>query len=58
MLFISQVDIDELTDLSLEYGVQAVPVLAIVKDGKVQNQLVGLQDLDVIRKWVKDNACN
>lgn len=35
ILQIPQVDIDELTELSLEYGVQSVPVLAIVKDGKV-----------------------
>lgn len=50
-----KVDIDELTDLSLEYGIQAVPVLAIIKDGKIQSQLVGLQDIDKIRAWVKSN---
>lgn len=32
---LAKVDIDELTDLSLEYGIQSVPVLAIMKDGKV-----------------------
>ncbi|KAG5678024.1 hypothetical protein PVAND_007732 [Polypedilum vanderplanki] len=52
---LAKVDIDELTDLSLEYGVQAVPVLAIIKDGKVQKQLIGLQDVDVIRKFVKSS---
>lgn len=50
-----QVDIDELTDLSLEYGIQAVPVLGIMKNGKLASTLVGLQDADVIRKWVKSN---
>ncbi|XP_070489844.1 thioredoxin, mitochondrial-like [Chironomus tepperi] len=52
---LAKVDIDELTDLSLEYGVQAVPVLAIMKDGKITNQIVGLQDIDVLRKWVASN---
>ncbi|KAL7050579.1 hypothetical protein ACKWTF_004130 [Chironomus riparius] len=52
---LAKVDIDELTDLSLEYGVQAVPVLAIMKDGKITTQIVGLQDIDVLRKWVKSN---
>lgn len=32
---LAKVDIDELTDLSLEYGIQSVPVLAVMKDGKV-----------------------
>jgi thioredoxin-like negative regulator of GroEL len=39
----------------LEYGIQAVPVLAVIKNGKLANKLVGLQDIDVIRKWVKSN---
>lgn len=50
-----QVDIDELTDLSLEYDVQAVPVLAVMKNGKIVNKMVGLQDTDKLRKWVTDN---
>lgn len=50
-----KVDIDELTDLSLEHDVQAVPVLAAFKNGKAVNKLVGLQDTDIIRKWVKSH---
>lgn len=52
---LQQVDIDELTDLSLEYDVQAVPVLAVMKNGKIVNRIVGLQDTDKLRKWVTDN---
>lgn len=55
MIILQQVDIDELTDLSLEYDVQAVPVLAIMKNGKIVNRIVGLQDTDKLRKWVTDN---
>lgn len=50
-----QVDIDELTELSLEYGVQSVPVLAVIKNGKVTNKLVGLQDTDKLRHWVAES---
>jgi len=49
------VDIDELTDLSLEYGVQSVPVLAVVKGGKVVKQLIGLQDIDKLRQLVTES---
>lgn len=55
LIILQQVDIDELTDLSLEYDVQAVPVLAIMKNGKIVNRIVGLQDTDKLRKWVTDN---
>lgn len=48
-----KVDIDELTDLALEHGVQAVPVLAAFKNGKAVSKIIGLQDTDIIRKWVK-----
>lgn len=44
-----------MTDLSLEYGIQSVPVLAVMKDGKVVTKLVGLQDTDKLRQWVSDN---
>lgn len=30
-----KVDIDELTELALEYEVQSVPVLAVMKNGKI-----------------------
>jgi thioredoxin 1 len=49
------VDIDELTELSLEYGIQSVPVLAVVKNGKVVKKIVGLQDTDKLRKWVTES---
>ena len=32
---LAKVDIDELTELSLKFGIQSVPVLAVMKDGKV-----------------------
>lgn len=49
---LAKVDIDEHVDLALDYEVQSVPVLMVVKNGKVINRLVGLQDTDKLRDWV------
>ncbi|XP_026316727.1 thioredoxin, mitochondrial [Hyposmocoma kahamanoa] len=50
---LAKVDIDEQTDLALDYDVSSVPVLLAVKNGKVQQRLVGLQDTDKLRKFVE-----
>lgn len=46
------VDVDENTDLALDYQVGTVPVLLAIKNGKVEHRLVGLQDTESIRKFV------
>lgn len=48
-----QVDIDEHSELALDYDVASVPVLLVVRDGKVEKRLVGLQDTDKLRQWVQ-----
>ncbi|GBP55919.1 Thioredoxin, mitochondrial [Eumeta japonica] len=48
-----KVDIDEQSDLALDYDVSSVPVLVAIKNGKIQQRLVGLQDTDKLRKWVE-----
>ncbi|CAO1318848.1 unnamed protein product [Diamesa tonsa] len=52
---LAKVDIDELTELSLEYGIQSVPVLIVMRNGKVEKKLVGLQDTDKLRTWVESS---
>lgn len=54
---LAKVDIDEHTELALDYEVGAVPVLLAMKDGKVEDRLVGLQDVDKLRKFV-DKVCS
>ncbi|XP_055845900.1 thioredoxin, mitochondrial [Episyrphus balteatus] len=49
---LAKVDIDEHSELALDYEVASVPVLMVIKDGKVQTRLVGLQDTDKLRAWV------
>ncbi|XP_063382605.1 thioredoxin, mitochondrial [Cydia fagiglandana] len=50
---LAKVDIDEQTDLALDYEVSSVPVLVAIKDGKELHRLVGLQDTDKLRKWIE-----
>lgn len=51
-IVLAKVDIDEQTDLALDYEISSVPVLVAIKNGKVQQRLVGLQDTDKLRKWI------
>ncbi|KAK0173990.1 hypothetical protein PV328_007114 [Microctonus aethiopoides] len=51
-ILLAKVDIDENTDLALDYQVESVPVLIAMKDGKVLERIVGLQDTDKLRKFV------
>ncbi|PSN56985.1 Thioredoxin [Blattella germanica] len=51
-VLLAKVDIDENTDLALDYEVGSVPVLIAIKNGKVEERLVGLQDTDKLRKFV------
>ncbi|PNF40029.1 hypothetical protein B7P43_G11632 [Cryptotermes secundus] len=51
-VILAKVDIDENTDLALDYEVSSVPVLVAIKNGKVADRMVGLQDTDQLRKFV------
>jgi thioredoxin 1 len=51
-VFLAKVEIDENTDIALDYEVSVVPVLIAFKNWKVQERLVGLQGFDKLRKLV------
>ncbi|GFR97992.1 thioredoxin [Elysia marginata] len=51
-VIMAKVDIDENSDLAMEYGVRSVPTVMGMKDGKVQSQFVGLIDDDQIQTFV------
>ncbi|KAL0100947.1 hypothetical protein PUN28_019378 [Cardiocondyla obscurior] len=55
-VLLAKVDIDENTDLALDYQVGSVPVLIAMKDGKVLDRIVGLQDTDKLRQFVNKYA--
>jgi len=40
---IAKVDVDQNQNLAAQFGIQAIPTLLIMKDGQLQEQLVGLQ---------------
>ncbi|ALC42764.1 CG8517 [Drosophila busckii] len=49
---LARVDIDELTELALDYDVGSVPSLLVMHNGKVLNRMVGLQTTECIRDWL------
>ncbi|XP_035739526.1 thioredoxin, mitochondrial-like [Vespa mandarinia] len=55
-VLLAKVDIDENSDLALDYEVGSVPVLIAMKDGKVLERVVGLQDTDKLRQFVNKYA--
>lgn len=55
---LAKVDVDDHSELALDYEVASVPVLLAIRNGKVEQRLVGLQDTDKLRKWVDDVVKN
>jgi thioredoxin-like negative regulator of GroEL len=51
---IDVVDIDEQSDVAIEYGIRSVPTMLIVEDGSVLKRLIGLRTEEEIRKWLND----
>jgi len=51
----AKVDIDNLSDLAMNFNVSSVPTVIAVKEGKTVGKFVGLIDDDKIRAFVKEN---
>ena len=49
------VDVDEAPDLAARYGVQSIPCLVILKDGKAVDQSVGFRPGPQIAAWIEGN---
>ncbi|XP_075999366.1 thioredoxin, mitochondrial [Genypterus blacodes] len=49
----AKVDIDDHTDLAIEYGVSAVPTVLAIRGGNVIDQFVGIKDEDQLDSFVK-----
>ncbi|KAJ8378524.1 hypothetical protein AAFF_G00239070 [Aldrovandia affinis] len=52
LVTIAKVDIDEHTDLAIEYGVSAVPTVIAMQDGHIIDRFVGIQDEDQLDSFV------
>lgn len=48
----AKVDIDDHTDLAIEYGVSAVPTVIAIRGGDVVGQFVGIKDDDQLDSFV------
>ncbi len=46
---IAKVDIDQFPALAAQYGVLSIPTILIVKDGQVQDTMMGLQQAATLR---------
>ncbi|MBO5908401.1 MAG: thioredoxin [Clostridia bacterium] len=48
-----KVDVDEETPLALEFGVQSIPTLVVMKNGKVANKAIGFRSKEQLLELIK-----
>lgn len=51
---IEVVDIDEQSNVAIEYGIRSVPTLVMVEDGSVTKRMVGLKSVEDLKVWLND----
>ena len=49
------VDVDEVPELAARYGIQSIPCLLVLKDGKAVDQSVGFRPGPQVEAWIKGN---
>ena len=49
------VDVDEVPELAMRYGIQSIPCLLILKEGKAVDQSVGFRPGPQVESWIKGN---
>jgi thioredoxin 1 len=49
---VGKVNIDEQPELASAFGIMSIPTLAVVKNGKVVNKMVGVRPKDSILKML------
>ena len=50
---VGKVNVDEQQELAMEFRVMSIPMLAVVNNGKIVKQTVGLQSLSSLEQMVK-----
>lgn len=53
---IAKVDVDQAPGLASRYGVRSIPTLIVLKDGKVVDQFVGVQQANTLLAALKTAA--
>ena len=51
---IAKIDTDQAVNVAAKYEVTSIPTLILFKDGQVAKRVVGLKDLDGLRKIVNE----
>jgi thioredoxin 1 len=52
---LEEVDIDEKSDLAVQYGIRSVPTLVYVRGGTEAARLGGAQTLPKVKEWIAIN---
>ncbi len=50
---LATVDVDALGELSIEYGVTALPTVVAISNGEVADHFVGARNKDFVQEFVK-----
>ena len=50
---VEEIDIDEKTDMSVEYKIRGVPTLVMLEDGKEVKRVSGVKSVDELRAWAE-----
>ena len=50
---VGKVNVDENSQLAIKYGIRAIPTLLLFKEGKVVEQMVGVQPKDTIKNIIE-----
>ena len=47
-LIIAKINVDELTDLAVSYGIQSIPTLLVMEKGEIVNKAIGFRSKEQI----------
>ena len=53
-MVVAKVDTDQAVNVATKFEVTSIPTLILFKDGQVVKRVVGLKDLDALRKMVNE----
>lgn len=52
-LIIAKINVDELTEIAISYGIQSIPTLLVMQNGEVINKAVGFRTKEQILDLIK-----
>jgi len=49
---IEVVDIDDRSDVAIEFGIRSVPTLVMIEDGTVLKRMNGVKSEELVKEWI------